>query len=100
VPVDITPAFYKFEERLRDLMVAQGAHEHITSSLTLASGNRDQIVLVNALTADQNALRTDLVPGLTHVLSTYKKHKITDVPVFEIGKVFRANDNQYLEGRF
>jgi len=99
VPTDITSAIYKFEDRLRDLMVAQGAHEHITSSLTAGSGASDQVILVNALTSDQNALRTNLVPGLTHVLSTYKKHKIKTIPVFEIGKVFRVSDNNYLEGR-
>ena len=99
VPTDITGTIYRFEDHLRDLLVAQGAHEHITSSLTQANGSKDQVVLVNALTSDQNALRTDLVPGLTHVLSTYKKHKISSVPVFEIGKVFRVFDNNYLEGR-
>jgi phenylalanyl-tRNA synthetase beta subunit len=99
VPRDLTEDIYRFEERLRDLMVAQGAHEHITSSLTQGNGNKDQVILVNALTSDQNALRTDLVPGLTHVLSTYKKHKLSGIPVFEIGKVFRVSENNYLEGR-
>lgn len=99
VPPDITPPIYKFEEHLRDLMIAQGAHEHITCSLTQSSGHKDQVNLVNALTSDQNALRTDLVHGLTHVLSTYQKHKLNNIPVFEIGKVFRASDKNYLEGR-
>ena len=92
VPNDLTPIVYKFEEKLRDLLVAQGAHEHITSSLTRSTENDSQVILVNALTSDQNALRTDLVPGLTHVLSTYKKHKISNVVVFEIGKVFRVGE--------
>lgn len=98
-PLDLTPAIYRFEDRLRDLMVASGAHEHITSSLTTASGNASQVILVNALTSDQNALRTNLESGLSHVLSTYKKHKLTDTVVFEIGKVFRASSTNYLEGR-
>jgi len=99
VPVDITPSIWRFEEHLRDLLVAQCAHEHITNSLTEISGNPDQVVLVNALTSDQNALRTELTSGLTHVLSTYKKHKISPRAVFEIGKVFRKTDSAYLEGR-
>lgn len=96
---DITPPIYRFEERLRDLLLAQGAHEHITSSLTAATGTKDEVSLVNALSSDQNALRHDLQSGLTHVFSTYKKHKQTGISVFEIGKVFRQSDGKYLEGR-
>lgn len=99
VPIDITPLIYHFEDQLRDLLVAQGFHEHITSSLTTSNGQSDEVVLANALSSDQNALRSDLFPGLSHVLSTYKKHKIEGVSVFEIGKVFRKNVTQYLEGR-
>ncbi len=99
IPTDITPAIYRFEERLRDLLVAQGAHEHITSSLVGTSGNGDEVVLANALTSEQSALRTNLIPGLTHVLSTYSKHKLTSISVFEIGKVFRRSADKYLEGR-
>ncbi len=99
IPSDLTPSIYTFEDKLRDLLLAQGAHEHITSSLTASNDESGQILLVNALTSDQNALRTTLVPGLTHVLSTYKKHKLPQVPVFEIGKVFRKTNTSYLEGR-
>ncbi len=99
VPTDLTPDIYRFEEKLRDLLVAQGAHEHITSSLTTSVGLSDEVVLVNALSSDQNALRRSLNPGLAHVLSTYKKHKIKNALVFEIGKVFRKNESAYLEGR-
>ncbi|MFZ2199241.1 MAG: hypothetical protein WAV40_00430, partial [Microgenomates group bacterium] len=99
VPMDITPIIYKFEDRLRDLLVAQGGHEHITSSLTASTDQSDEVVLVNALASDQNALRRSLIPGLSHVNSTYQKHKIKSVFVFEIGKVFRKNATNYLEGR-
>lgn len=99
VPIDLTPDIYKFEEKLRDLLVAQGAHEHITSSLTTSKGQSDEVVLANALSSDQNALRRSLNPGLSHVLSTYQKHKIKNAFVFEIGKVFRKNETAYLEGR-
>lgn len=103
VPTDITPAIYRFEEHLRDLLVAQGAHEHITSSLTTSNGQSDEVVLANALSSDQNALRRDLIEGLAHVQKTYKKHKLVGVPIFEIGKVFRVGARRgspaYLEGR-
>ncbi len=99
VPQDLTPPIYRFEERLRDLLVAQGAHEHITSSLVSSIGSGEQVVLANALSSDQNALRTHLTPGLKHVLSTYTKHKQANIQVFEIGKVFRQSLDRYLEGR-
>ncbi len=100
VPLDITPAIYKFEDKLRDLLVAQGGHEHITSSLTTSNGQSDEIVLSNALSNDQNALRRDLLSGLNHVVTTYNKHLVKQSLIFEIGKVFRKNDKAYLEGRF
>lgn len=99
VPSDLTPDIFRFEDKLRDLMVAQGSHEHITNSLTSSSGDENQIILVNALTSDLNALRTGLEPGLKHVLDTYKKHKLENVSVFEIGKVFQVSLDKYLEGR-
>ncbi|MFH2085850.1 MAG: phenylalanine--tRNA ligase subunit beta [bacterium] len=99
IPSDITPPIYLFEDRLRDLLIVQGAHEHITNSLVTSNGQSNEVVLANALSTDQNALRTSLVPGLSHVLSTYKKHKQSGITVFEIGKVFRKSKDQYLEGR-
>lgn len=103
VPKDLTTSIYRFEEKLRDLLVAQCAHEHITSSLTTAKNTPDEVMLANALSADQNALRTDLVDGLKRVQNTYKKHNQEKVIVFEIGKVFRVGARRgspvYLEGR-
>ena len=99
VPTDLTPEIYRFEDKLRDLLVAQGAHEHIASSLVTSVNQSDQIILVNALSTDQNALRHNLNDGLSHVLSTYKKHKIENVLVFEIGKTFTKQKNNYLEHR-
>lgn len=98
VPVDITPAIMQFEEHLRDLLVAQGAHEHITTSLVLKT-QPTQITLSNALSADQNALRESLLPKLTEVAQNYHKHGL-DLPLFEIGVVFKLNEKgDYLEQR-
>lgn len=99
VPRDITPSIYRFEERLRDLLIAQGAHEHITNSLVTSGNESEQVVLANALSSDQNALRTNLVEGLARIRTTYAKHGQKNVTIFEIGKVFAVANNQYLEGR-
>ena len=97
VPTDITPAVLLFEEYLRDLLVAQGAHEHITASLVKESGSDGEILLSNALSTDQNALRLSLAPKLREINSNYSKHKITDPLLFEIGKVFKKSKSSYLE---
>jgi phenylalanyl-tRNA synthetase beta chain len=100
VPTDITPPIYRFEDNLRDLLVGQGYHEHITNSLTSADpDNKEQVVLVNALTSDLNALRTSLTDGLAKVSKTYVKHKQNQTGLFEIGKVFAKSATNYLEGR-
>lgn len=99
VPKDITSKILSFEERLKDLLVAQGAHEHITNSLTSVRGDNSQVKLANALTSDLNALRTELVSGLSKVAKVYRKHKLSDVTIFEIGKVFSHAGKNYLEER-
>lgn len=99
VPLDLTTKIYRFEDKLRDLMTSQGGHEHITNALTTSTGDSNQIKLVNALTSEQNALRTSLEPGLANVISSYAKHKIPFHFVYEIGKVFQVSQDKYLEGR-
>jgi len=99
VPLDLTTDIYHFEDKLQDLLTAQGGHEHITNSLTTYSGSASQIRLVNALTSEQNALRIDLLDGLRHVTSTYTKHKMPYNFVYEIGKIFQISQEKYLEGR-
>jgi phenylalanyl-tRNA synthetase beta chain len=97
VPADITQPITRFEERLRDLMVAQGVHEHITSSLVKSSGTNGEVRLQNALSADQNALRASHIPALQEVQANYAKHGETAKAVFEIGKVFRVDGDTYHE---
>lgn len=98
-PTDITPPIMLFEEKLRDLLITQGLHEHLTNSLTTFNNQSDQVKLVNAVSTDQNALRTSLVPGLLHVRSTYRKHQIVPLGLFEIGLVFTTHKSKYLEHR-
>lgn len=94
VPHDITPPLITFEEKLRDALNGQGGHEHITNSLVKSSGAPDEVILSNALSADQNALRTSLIPSLNLVIANYAKHKITDCLLYEIGKVFTKPDKE------
>ncbi len=98
-PTDITPPIIKFEDQLRDLLVAQGLHEHITNSLTTFNDESLQVKLANALTSDQNALRTSLIPALKKVQLTYTKHKLSAYGIFELGLVFTLENNLPHESR-
>lgn len=99
VPPEITHPLYRFEDTLRDLMVAQGAHEHITTSLVQDRGVPGEIKLSNALSSDQNALRTSLVPKLTEIRDNYEKYSSSHhaIPLFEIGVVFYQDQSGYHE---
>lgn len=98
-PKEITPDVYNFENKLRNIMISLGAHEHITDPLTTATTNPQQIVLENALTSEKAALRTSLDVNLRPVLNNYKKHKITNISIFEIGKTYYQERQEYFERR-
>lgn len=93
-PINTTPLITTFEEKLRDAMTSLGADEHITSSLVKSREDKDQILLENALSEDQNALRTSLAPALERILTNYAKHGVTGCIAYEIGKVFSAPNNE------
>ncbi len=99
VPNDITPKILQFEEHLKDLLVAQGAHEHTTASLVKESGVNGEILLSNALSTDQNALRHSAIPMLKEVQLNYTKHQLSQTVLFEIGKSFELIKGKYQEKR-
>jgi len=49
---------------------------------------RSAVSLANPLVEEQSVLRTTLIPGILDVLRTNLNHRVTDVLVFEIGRVF------------
>ncbi len=88
-PKEITPAIYKFEEKLRDICVNAGLHEHITDPLVPKDTEaKDQIVLENALSSEKSALRTTIYETLYPVVETYIKHQIKEIGLFEVGKTY------------
>lgn len=89
-PTEITSSLTRFEDKLRDHLTSLGAHEHITSSLVKGDGSKSQVVLANALSTDQNALRLSLIPSLEQIVTNYAKHNLEGVTVYEIGKVFAS----------
>jgi phenylalanyl-tRNA synthetase beta chain len=88
-PREITPDIYKFEEKLRDVCVGLGLHEHITNPIVSRNTKaKNQVILENSLTSKKDALRTSIYETLSQVVTTYKKHKFTKVGLFEIGKIY------------
>jgi phenylalanyl-tRNA synthetase beta chain len=88
-PVDITPKIYIFEDRLRDICVNLGLHEHITDPLVPADEHQpNQVKLENSQSQLKNALRTNIHDGLKAVAQVYAKHQIENAELFEIGKVY------------
>ncbi len=88
-PIDITPPIYLFSQKLTQLLVAMGLHQHITESLVAKTDHQNQVVLANALTSEKSALRLSLIETLAQVSSTYQKHGLKNLGIFEIGFVYR-----------
>ncbi len=88
-------------ERVRDIMTGHGLDEAINYSfghpewndkLRLAeSDDRRKVVnLTNPLSEDLSQLRTSLLPGLLSCVRRNLGHRVQDVAMFEVGKVFIA----------
>jgi phenylalanyl-tRNA synthetase beta subunit len=86
---------YKIEDRLRDLLVGLGGHEHITDPLVShnekAAGN--QIVLENSQNSQKDALRTSIADTLKEIVPNYTKNQISNGVLFEIGKTYSQHEN-------
>jgi len=87
------------EAAVRDCLAALGLNEVVTYSFTSPSflekarvpqdsPLRDVIRLQNPLSEDQSVMRTLLLPGLLEVLARNASRRVTDLAIFELGKVF------------
>jgi len=88
-PKEITPPIYKFQEKLRDILLNLGMNEHITNPL-LPKNNNDikQIALENSFSSDRSALRTNIKDTLESVIDVYRKNKVKDIGIFEVGNIY------------
>ncbi len=100
-PREITPPRLKLENKIRLTLMSFGAHEHITDPLVEYQNKPGQIRLINALTSEKSALRTSVLETLSAVRKSYKKYKITQYLLFEIGRAYSKKkwkgDNEYIE---
>ncbi len=78
--------------KVRQVLTALGFHEAQNQTLV----GEGELKLQNPLSADQQALRHSLVPGLLANLRTNVSRHEYDVKLFEIGRVFAANGKESL----
>lgn len=85
--------------RLSTLLVNQGFAEVITFSFIgreqlapLGLPEDNLIELLNPIALNQNVMRTSLVPGIVETVQFNMNRGISDIKIFEIGKVYFAAD--------
>ena len=89
-------------EEIRSILIGFGLYEAQTQ--TLVSGKVLELLAINQigleypLSSEQDKLRTSLLPGLINVLKHNANHKVPDLGMFEIGRVFREEDGSSVEG--
>ena len=99
-PNNIESKYYSTEENIRDLMIAAGFDEQITEPLTNEiNSQRQPIRLENSLNSNKTMLRTSLKENLIKVLSNQKKYRKTNIALFEIGKIYYLESENYKEIR-
>jgi phenylalanyl-tRNA synthetase beta chain len=76
---------------------AQG--QTLISSTTAKLVSADVVPLENPLSSDMDVLRPSLIPGLLDSLRHNLTHKVNDVALFEIGRVFTLTGGQAREER-
>ncbi len=81
------------------LSEAQGQTLISDASAKLAAAETSIVALSNPLSSDMNVLRPSLLPGLMDSLRNNANHRVQDVSLFEIGRVFVNNDGTAKEER-
>jgi phenylalanyl-tRNA synthetase beta chain len=99
-PTNIQSPQFDLEEKTRDIMIALGYDEVITDPLTLeTSPVKDPIKLENSLTAEKTMLRTTMQYSMVTALEHRKKFRAKDIRLFEIGKIYYREGDEYVEQR-
>lgn len=96
------------EFNIKDCLVALGFNEVVTYSFTspatldkaaVDSNNplRNVIKLQNPLSEEQSVMRTMLLPGLLDVLQRNVNRRVTDLAIFELGRVYLPSKQELPE---
>ena len=101
------PDSHKVQEQISDLLTSNGFHESLCNSLTKASYtngldsfNKDsQVVLMNPLSQDLNAMRQTLLFGGLESLAYNINRKESNVLLYEFGKTYNRYGDDFVEER-
>lgn len=101
------PDAHKVQERIADLLSSNGFHEGMCNSLTKASYTdgidslkKDaQVILLNPLSQDLNAMRQTLLFGGLEGLAYNINRKVSDVFLYEFGKTYNRYGDDFVEER-
>lgn len=92
------------ENTVAQLLVASGFHEAMNNSVgkteNLTTFSQDETVavkLMNPLSSDLAVMRQSLMPGLLENTAFNINHKVSDVRLFEFGKIYAKKNNAYSE---
>ena len=95
----------KNRKKIKDILVGLGLNQLITYSLTgeenfnsftwLLPNNSKPIELLNPITSVRKYLRTSLIPSLIENARYCNSHKIKDMAIYELGKIYYRNNKHY-----
>lgn len=87
------------QKQIREIMVACGLYEVQTFSLVDPKmAGEKAIVIQNPLTPEESVLRTGMMASLLKVISHNLRRQISNIKIFEIGKVFVPDEKLTLAG--
>ncbi|MCK4994039.1 MAG: phenylalanine--tRNA ligase subunit beta [Candidatus Omnitrophica bacterium] len=98
---------YMSKSKMRRLLLAQGINEIVTITLmsTRSLDNamidpQNRVLVVNPLSAEQEALRTSLLPSTLKVVNANLNRKIKRMRVFEIGSIYEKVKSKFTQTEF
>jgi len=98
---------YRTKSKMRRLLLGQGINEIVTITLLSTRSLDDafinkenRVLVVNPLSAEQEALRTSLLPSVLKVVNSNLNRKIKQVKIFEIGSIYEKNINKFKQTEF
>ena len=96
--------FNKTKRELKNKLVDLGLNETLTYSLIsntevhkYTTDNFEEIMLADPMSEDRNTLRYSLLPSLKEVYEYNNARNNSDISIFEIGKSFYKENNEYKE---
>ena len=101
------PDAHKVQEQISNLLASNGFHEAMCNSLTKGSytdgldsfKKETQVVLMNPLSQDLNAMRQTLLFGGLESLAYNINRKVSDVLLYEFGKIYNRYGDDFVEER-